>query len=115
MEHWIELGLPDAKRLRRAMGRADRVSVYAYGGQDLEQWWQRLRRESTPHKPMQIWALDAEPVAAWEQALQRTMQINCVIDDGDCYISWESASADADEGGQIALRPSLIDQHNVKP
>src|SRR3970040_479237 len=29
--HWIEVGLPEEKRLIRASGRADRVTVYAYG------------------------------------------------------------------------------------
>src|SRR5678816_1520267 len=31
IEHWIEVGQPDDKRLLRACGRADRVTVYAYG------------------------------------------------------------------------------------
>src|SRR6056297_2009370 len=32
IELWIELGLPNESRLRKACGRAQRVIVYAYGG-----------------------------------------------------------------------------------
>ena len=31
IEHWIEVGQPDDKRLLRACGRAEKVTVYAYG------------------------------------------------------------------------------------
>jgi uncharacterized protein YaeQ len=40
--HWIDLGQPDEARLRRATGRAERVSVYCYGGASTSQWWMGL-------------------------------------------------------------------------
>src|SRR6516164_945881 len=32
VEAWIEVGLPDERRLRRASGRSEVVKLYAYGG-----------------------------------------------------------------------------------
>ena len=40
--HWIDVGLPDERRLIRATGKAERVTVYAYGrGADL--WWRQVQ------------------------------------------------------------------------
>ena len=48
IEHWIELGQPDEKRIKKACAQARRVSVYSYGGGSTTQWWQananKLRR-----------------------------------------------------------------------
>jgi uncharacterized protein YaeQ len=40
---WIETGLPDARRLARASGKADQVVVYAYGRQ-AQQWWKQTEK-----------------------------------------------------------------------
>ena len=36
--HWIDVGLPEEKRLVRASGKAGRVTVYAYG-RGVDVWW----------------------------------------------------------------------------
>ena len=46
---WIDVGLPDEKRVRRACGRSDKVVVLTYGGRVADMWWQQnqvaLRRQ----------------------------------------------------------------------
>jgi uncharacterized protein YaeQ len=39
IELWIDVGLPDEKRVRRACGRATEVFVYSYGGRAADLWW----------------------------------------------------------------------------
>ena len=41
LAQWLEVGLPEPKRLRRACGRAREVTVFAYGGHAAELWWSR--------------------------------------------------------------------------
>ena len=41
IERWIEVGLPDPKRLKQAMGRSAAVRVVTYGGAKLGHWWQK--------------------------------------------------------------------------
>ncbi|MGA1371465.1 MAG: YaeQ family protein, partial [Pseudomonadales bacterium] len=36
IRHWIMLGLPDERRLRRAAGRSDRVTLITYGERALK-------------------------------------------------------------------------------
>ena len=38
IDTWIEIGQPDARRLRKASGRARQVLVYSYG-RATEVWW----------------------------------------------------------------------------
>ena len=38
IEHWIEVGLPDEKSLRKACGRATQVRLYTYG-RGAAKWW----------------------------------------------------------------------------
>ena len=65
VQHWIDVGQPDDKRLMRAAGRAERVSVYSFpaahrcGGKILKPssharttWWcGRSRRRKARHWP----------------------------------------------------------------
>lgn len=41
IEQWIDVGLPDEKRVRKACGRADQVCVYSYGERGAEIWWKQ--------------------------------------------------------------------------
>ena len=42
IEIWIDVGLPDEKRVRRACGRARQVFIYSYGGRGAELWWDQV-------------------------------------------------------------------------
>jgi uncharacterized protein YaeQ len=39
IELWIDVGLPDEKRVRKACGRSAEVFVYTYGGRAADLWW----------------------------------------------------------------------------
>ena len=42
IEAWIDVGLPDDKRIRKACGRAAQVFVYGYGGHGADTWWNQI-------------------------------------------------------------------------
>ena len=41
IENWIDLGLPEERRVRKACNRSKKVMIYAYGSGDADMWWQR--------------------------------------------------------------------------
>jgi len=88
--HWIEVGQPDERLLRRACGRADRVSVYAYG-RGVEQWWQQNAAALGRQEKLTVWKLEAADCAALAKLAERGMQMQCTIQDGQAMIA-----ADAD-------------------
>ncbi len=86
IEHWIEVGQPDDKRLLRAAGRATRVTVYAYGHR-AELWWRPLADKLERAKNLAVWRIPAAVVRALEQLAGRSMQLQCTVQEGQMYFS----------------------------
>ena len=84
--HWIDVGQPDEKRLIRASGRADRVTVYLYGGR-AEMWWTANAGRLERAKNLAVWRV---PIAASESVgklASRAMQLQCVVQEGQVWFS----------------------------
>jgi uncharacterized protein YaeQ len=96
IEHWIEVGQPDDKRLLRACGRAERVTVYAYGNR-AELWWKPLAEKLERAKNLAVWRIPASAAQALEKLAGRSMQLQCTVQEGHLYFS------DAAETVQIEL------------
>lgn len=91
---WIDVGLPDDKRIRRACGRSDRVVVYSYGrGSDL--WWKQGRASLERSANLEVIELPQVATQALARLAKRTMQLNCTIQDGQVWL------ADEDESVQV--------------
>jgi len=86
IEHWIEVGQPDEKRMRRACGRANRVTVYAYGNRP-ELWWKPLADQLERAKNLAVWRIPPAAVLSLEKLADRTMQLQCTVQDGQLYFS----------------------------
>jgi len=80
--HWIELGQPDPVRLRRACGRADRVSLYCYGGRAVEPWWRNNQDAMAKLERLAIVNIPGDQVDALASLAARSMSLNCTVQDG---------------------------------
>jgi len=89
IELWIDVGLPDEKRLRKACSRAMHVCLYLYGGRNADLWWQsnaaKLRRFNN------LTVIEIPEVNSSELATlaTRTMQLQCTLQDGEIWLSCE--------------------------
>jgi uncharacterized protein YaeQ len=91
IEHWIEVGQPEASRLRKATGRARAVSVYAFA-KSTPTWW-KLNGDAIATLPrIQIWQLDWSEVQAAANLLDRTVQLSVSIVGGILYLDNGNAS-----------------------
>jgi uncharacterized protein YaeQ len=88
VEHWIEVGQPDDKRMLRACGRAGRVSVYAYGNR-AELWWNPIAGKVERAKNLAVWRIPAEALQALGKLAGRSMQLQCTVQEGQVYFSGE--------------------------
>ena len=86
IDTWIEVGLPDERRIRRACHRAKQVFVYAYGGHAVQLWWQKQARELARFDNLQV--IELSPQASGELAglVARTMRLQCSLQDGQLWI-----------------------------
>lgn len=86
LELWIDLGQVDEKRIRQACGRAKQVVIYTYHKGKGAIWWQQNQQKLARHSNLKVFAIDT---AGAESIVDRSMQLQCNIDDGVVYLSDE--------------------------
>jgi uncharacterized protein YaeQ len=84
--HWIEVGQPDERRLIKACGRSDRVTLYVYS-QAAMIWWAGIENKLTRLRNLEVWRVSAEQSQALAALAQRSMQLQLTIQDGQIWVS----------------------------
>lgn len=87
IEHWIELGLPDAKRLGKACGRSEQVHVVTYAGRNADLWWEKIQPDLQRFKNLEVINIPAADVHVLTGLVQRNLELQCMIQDGALFIS----------------------------
>ncbi|MCW5612956.1 MAG: YaeQ family protein [Rubrivivax sp.] len=93
LRHWIEVGQPDERRLARACGRADRVTVYCYSAA-APIWWSGVARGLARQDKLSVWQLPAEQSQALAALCERSMQLQVNVQDGQVWVGNGRASAE---------------------
>lgn len=97
---WIDVGLPDEKRIRRACGRAGEVFVYCYGGRAVDLWWEQNSGKLDRTSNLTVVNLPSAGTQQLAKLAQRNMQLQCTIQDGQIWL------ADADR--RVEVEPSVL-------
>jgi uncharacterized protein YaeQ len=88
--HWVEVGLPEERVLRRACGRADRVTLYAYGnGRTIDMWWQQHGDTLSKQNKLAVIAVTANSSKALAAMAERSASLQCMVQDGEVWLSDE--------------------------
>ena len=95
IEQWIEVGQPDEKRILRACGRAQSVSVYAYGP-GAEIWWRQLGPKLERTRNLEVLRIPAETARDLAALARRTMNLQCTIQEGRIWIGEGERTVQAD-------------------
>lgn len=82
---WIEVGMPDETRVRKACHKADRVVVIAYGARAVDVWWKQMADTVARFDNLEVWRLTAEEGEALAGLAQRTMKLACTVQEGTIY------------------------------
>jgi uncharacterized protein YaeQ len=91
VELWIELGQPDESRLRKAAGRARAVQLVTYGGRAADIWWDRNASALKKLSTLEVMDLPGEFVTEWGAQIERTMQWDVQIRDGEVQLTSDKA------------------------
>lgn len=84
--HWIEVGQPDDRRLAKACGRSDRVTVYAYAA-STPIWWKGIADKVARLSNLAVWQVDAQASQALVGLATRSMQLQVTVQDGLVWFS----------------------------
>ena len=96
IELWIDLGQPEEKRIRKACGRARQVVIYTYSGNSADIWWNKIQTTLDRLKNLTVIDLPADTVQALAKLAQRSMQLQCTIQDGQIWLADQNGAVQVD-------------------
>ncbi len=96
IEQWIDVGLPDERRMRKACGRARQVFVLAYGGRALDLWWQALRDKLERQDRLAVSAVPLKASQALVRFVQRSMRLHVTIQEAHIFVADAADSVSID-------------------
>jgi uncharacterized protein YaeQ len=86
LRHWIEVGQPaDDRRLSKACGRADRVTLYCYSAAAAI-WWAGIAGKLARLSNLTVWQLPAAQSQALAELAERSMQLQITVQDGQLWV-----------------------------
>ena len=85
IEQWIEVGLPDERRIRKGCNRADQVIIYAYGERTAPIWWKNIEADLKRFNNLSIYYLSDSDTAAIAAIAERNMSLQATVQDGEAW------------------------------
>ena len=104
LRHWIEVGQPDERRLARACGRADRVTLYVYSSAAAI-WWAGVQNKVARLANLAVWQLPSAQSRELAELADRSMQLQVTVEDGQMWVGNGDHSF---EIHPIALKTSVV-------
>lgn len=86
IEQWIEMGQPEEKWVRKACGRSQQVVIYSYA-RSTPLWWQPISSKLERLENLSVYQIAAETTQAIAKLAQRSMQLQCTIQDGLLWLA----------------------------
>jgi len=98
--HWIEVGRPSEERIRKACGKAKRVSVYAFGGHTADVWRDDILDKLQRYTNLRVYNVGSEASSCLAAEATRSMTLQCTIDEDTLWFSSASTT--------IEVTPELV-------
>lgn len=89
---WIDVGLPEEKRIRRACGRAERVCIYCYGGHGADIWWKQNGADLERNGNLAVMNVPRQASQAMAQLAQRNMKLQFTIQESQIWVADDTES-----------------------
>lgn len=84
--HWLDVGQPDEKWVRKACGRARRVTLINYG-RTADIWWQGTRDKLARQDKLTVLRLPPEAAPALARLTERSMRLQFTIQEGQVWVT----------------------------
>ena len=90
-EHWIDVGHPSERRIRKACGQAERVSVFTYADRASAIWWSETEAAVARHRHLTVVDLAVEGI---DTLVSRSMALQCTVDGASAWLTTDDASVE---------------------
>ena len=91
IELWIELGQPSEQRIKKGCNQSQQMMIYAYADRSFEAWWKKEQNKLHTKKNLSVFTLPEALAGALANAVARSMQIQVTVQDGQIWLTIESA------------------------
>ncbi|HVL77395.1 MAG TPA: YaeQ family protein [Noviherbaspirillum sp.] len=83
---WIDVGLPDERRITKACGRSEQVLVYTYGS-TAGVWWKQVGPRLERLDKVRVMHIEPAQTVALAALAERTMRLQCTIQDAQVWLT----------------------------
>jgi uncharacterized protein YaeQ len=83
---WVELGLPDVKRIKQACGKSEKVKIFTYHQNKTEEWLKKIWKEFIDQQKLEIFHLNVTENGPLEKIVKKYMKLSCLIEDQMLYL-----------------------------
>ena len=97
IQHWIEVGQPDDRRLMQVSSRSGRVSVYSFSA-STAQWWSGIATKVSRARNLTVWQVPFAQSQALAVLAKRSMKLDVTVQDGSVWVG----------DGQSSVEVSLL-------
>ncbi len=97
---WIELGLPQEKRLRKACAKSEQVCLYTYGGRGADLWWEKNAGKLARFENLRVMNISESATGEMAELAQRSMDLHCSIQEGSVLLG--------DHERSVTIEPELL-------
>jgi len=87
LQRWIEVGLPEAKWIRKAASQADAVSVLAYGGHKAQLWSRAQQADLERFDHVQVVLVEPDQSQSLAALAARAMRLQVTVQEGQVWVS----------------------------
>ena len=92
IEHWVELGWPDEKRLGKACGQSQQVTVVSYG-RTAGPWWQPMAEKCQRYKNLRVLFVGEDAIEQLAP-LAGAKTLSATISDGNLWLASDDHSVE---------------------
>lgn len=79
--HWIEIGIPDEKRIRQACGKSQKVSIFTYHPKKAVEWYEKIKSKLIGNKKVDIFHFNIIENGPVDKFVEKGMRLSCTIED----------------------------------
>lgn len=84
---WVELGLPDERRLKKACHQSRSVVLYAYNDRAGQVWWQNIADKIAGYKNLSVRFIDDRQMVLLAALAKRNMTLQATLQEGTIWLS----------------------------
>lgn len=92
---WVDVGLPDETRIKKACSKADEAVVLAYGSK-APLWFKQHKDFLLKFKNLRVWQLSLEDSEKLAASMDKNMKMTWTIQEGTVYL------------GELDIRPLAL-------